>query len=59
MQGKPALEALDFYVHVNIVANPSAAFADLLLLASTCWEGEALRPSFDGSADAATWIQLA
>jgi anaerobic selenocysteine-containing dehydrogenase len=42
LQGKAALEALDFYVHVDIVANPSAAFADLLLPASTCWEGEAL-----------------
>jgi anaerobic selenocysteine-containing dehydrogenase len=58
LQGKAALEALDFYVHVDIVANPSAAFADLLLPASTCWEGEALRPSFDGSADVATWVQL-
>ena len=58
LQGKAALEALDFYVHVDMVANPSAAFADLLLPASTCWEGEAVRPSFDGSADVATWVQL-
>ena len=58
LQGKAALSALDFYVHVDMVANPSAAFADLLLPASTCWEGEALRPSFDGSADVATWVQL-
>jgi anaerobic selenocysteine-containing dehydrogenase len=30
-----ALEALDFYVHVDMFANPSAAFADLLLPACT------------------------
>jgi anaerobic selenocysteine-containing dehydrogenase len=58
LQGKAALSALDFYVHVDLVANPSTAFADLLLPASTCWEGEALRPSFDGSADVASWVQL-
>ncbi len=58
LRGKAALEALDFYVHVDMVANPSAAFADLLLPACTCWEGEALRPSFGGAADTATWVQL-
>jgi anaerobic selenocysteine-containing dehydrogenase len=58
LQGKAALEAMEFYVHVDMVANPSAAFADLLLPATTCWEAEALRPSFDGSADVATWVQL-
>ena len=58
LQGKAALSALDFYVHVDLVANPSAAFADLLLPASTCWEGEALRSSFDGAAEVATWVQL-
>jgi anaerobic selenocysteine-containing dehydrogenase len=58
LQGKAALEALDFYVHVDMVANPSATFADLLLPACTCWEAEALRPSFLGAADIATWGQL-
>ena len=43
-QGGPG--ALDFYVHVDMFANP-AAFADLLLPACTCWEREALSPSFD------------
>jgi anaerobic selenocysteine-containing dehydrogenase len=42
LQGKAALEALDFYVHVDMFANPSASFADMLLPATTCWESEAL-----------------
>ena len=46
LRGKAALEALDFYVHVDMFANPSAALADLLLPACTCWECEALMPSF-------------
>ncbi len=44
LRGKAALEALDFYVHVDTTLNPSAAFADLLLPATTCWEREALMP---------------
>ena len=39
---KAALEALDFYVHVDMFANPSAAFADLLLPACTCWDCSAV-----------------
>lgn len=58
LRGKTALEALDFYVHVDLFANPSAAFADILLPASTCWEREALMPSFDTAEDTKTWAQL-
>jgi anaerobic selenocysteine-containing dehydrogenase len=58
LRGKAALESLDFYVHVDMFANPSAMFADLLLPACTCWECEALRPSFGGAEDTATWVQL-
>jgi len=58
LQGKAALAALDFYVHVDMFANPSAALADVLLPASTCWECEAVRPSFTTSEDTATWAQL-
>ena len=58
MRGKQALEALDFYVHVDIVDNPSAAFADLLLPACTTWECEAVRPSFLGGADTNNWSQI-
>ena len=58
LRGKAALEALDFYVHVDLFANPSASLADLLLPAATCWEREALRPSLGTGAETATWAQL-
>jgi anaerobic selenocysteine-containing dehydrogenase len=58
LSGKAALEALDFYAHVDLFGNPSAAFADLLLPASTCWEHEGLMPSFDTAEDTKTWAQL-
>src|SRR5262245_18384979 len=57
LQGKAALEALDFYVHVDGFANPSASLADLLLPACTCWEREALRPSLGTGVETATWAQ--
>jgi anaerobic selenocysteine-containing dehydrogenase len=58
LRGKAALEALDFYVHADTILNPSAMFADLLLPASTCWEREALMPSFDIAEDTMNWVQL-
>jgi anaerobic selenocysteine-containing dehydrogenase len=58
LRGKAALEALDFYVHVDLFANPSASLADLLLPATTCWERAALRPSLGAGAALATWAQF-
>jgi anaerobic selenocysteine-containing dehydrogenase len=58
LRGKAALEALDFYVHVDIFANPTASLADLLLPTCTYWEREALMPSFQTAEDTATWVQL-
>lgn len=58
LRGKAALEALDFYVHVDMFANPSAAFADLLLPACTSWEREALMPTFSTAEDTTPWIQF-
>jgi anaerobic selenocysteine-containing dehydrogenase len=58
LRGKAALEALEFYVHVDIFPNPSAQFADLLLPAASCWEREALMPSFDIAEDTVNWVQL-
>jgi anaerobic selenocysteine-containing dehydrogenase len=58
LRGKAALEALDFYVHVDTTTNPSAMFADLLLPASTCWEREALMPFFEIAGDTMNWVQL-
>jgi len=58
LRGKAALEALDFYVHVDTTLNPSAHFADLVLPATTCWEREALLPSFEIAEDTMNWAQL-
>jgi anaerobic selenocysteine-containing dehydrogenase len=58
LRGKAALEALGFYVHVDLFANPSASLADLLLPATSCWEREALRPSLGTGAETATWAQF-
>jgi anaerobic selenocysteine-containing dehydrogenase len=58
LRGKNALEALDFYVHVDTTINPSAAFADLLLPANTCWEHPALLPFFEIAEDTMNWAQL-
>jgi anaerobic selenocysteine-containing dehydrogenase len=60
-RGKQALEALDFYVHMDLFANSSASFADVLLPASSAWESEALKTTFGGKGgtqDAATWAQM-
>jgi len=56
--GQAALQALDFYIHVDTTINPSATFADLLLPATTCWEHEALMPSFEIAEDTLNWAQL-
>jgi anaerobic selenocysteine-containing dehydrogenase len=58
LRGKAALEALDFYVHVDTTINPSALFADLILPATTCWERAALLPSFEIAEDTMNWAQL-
>jgi anaerobic selenocysteine-containing dehydrogenase len=58
LRGKAALEAVDFYVHVDTTINPSAMFADLLLPASTCWEHEALLPFSEIAEDTMNWAQL-
>jgi len=64
LRGTEALAALEFYVHMDLFANPSASFADLLLPASTGWESEALKMGFSGqgakgaSAEASCWAQM-
>ena len=58
LHGKAALEALDFYVHVDTTVNPSAHFADVILPATTCWEREALLPFSEISEDTMNWAQL-
>jgi anaerobic selenocysteine-containing dehydrogenase len=58
LRGKAALEALEFYIHVDTNLNPSATFADLLLPAASCWEREALMTSFEIAEDTLNWAQL-
>jgi anaerobic selenocysteine-containing dehydrogenase len=58
LHGKAALEAVDFYIHVDTNLNPSASFADLVLPATTCWEHQALMPSFEIAEDTLNWAQL-
>ena len=60
-RGARALEALDFYAHMDLFANPSASFADLLLPAATPWEAEALKATFGGrggTREASVWAQM-
>jgi len=58
LRGRAALEALDFYVHVDSIINPSAAFADVILPSAICWERKALLPSFEMAEDTLNWAQL-
>jgi anaerobic selenocysteine-containing dehydrogenase len=58
LRGKAALEAIDFYAHVDTTINPSAAFADLVLPANTCWEHEALLTYSDATEVTMKWMQL-
>ena len=61
-RGKEALESLDFYVHMDFFANPTAMFADILLPASTSWETESVKTNFafpkGASAEASRWVQM-
>jgi len=56
--GRRALEALPFYVHIDVVPNATSRFADILLPSSTPWEREALRIGFDTTQAAEEQIQL-
>jgi anaerobic selenocysteine-containing dehydrogenase len=58
LRGKAALEAVEFYLHVDAFLNPSAQFADLLLPAATCWEREALMTTSEIAEETANWVQL-
>ncbi|MCK6452491.1 MAG: molybdopterin-dependent oxidoreductase [Alphaproteobacteria bacterium] len=53
-----ALQALDFHVHADVVLNPTAAFADIVLPVCTQWEREALRFGFEVSQQAEELVQL-
>ena len=56
--GVEVLKRLDFFVHVDIFSNPCMEFADIVLPASTCWEAEHVKTSFEMGAKTSTFAQL-
>ncbi len=57
-RGREALAALDFYVHADLFMNPTAELADVVLPVASPFEREALKVGFEGSQDAASFVQL-
>lgn len=57
-RGKKALQALDFYVHMDLFMNPTAELADIVLPVASAFEREALKIGFEVSAEAQAWVQL-
>jgi anaerobic selenocysteine-containing dehydrogenase/ferredoxin-NADP reductase len=53
-----ALRGLDFQVHLDLFANPTADFADIVLPVNSPWEHEAIRVGFDISQRAQEHVQL-
>jgi anaerobic selenocysteine-containing dehydrogenase/ferredoxin-NADP reductase len=56
--GRQALAQLEFYVHCDILPNPTSQYADIVLPVNTAWEREALRVGFEISPEAQERIQL-
>jgi anaerobic selenocysteine-containing dehydrogenase len=56
--GRKALEALDFYAHVDLFMNPTAALADVVLPVASAFEREGLKLGFEISQEAHSLIQL-
>jgi anaerobic selenocysteine-containing dehydrogenase len=52
-----ALKRLDFYVHCDVVMNPTAAFADVVLPVNMPFERDALRVGFEPTQTAARRVQ--
>jgi anaerobic selenocysteine-containing dehydrogenase len=58
VRGRAALAALDFYAHVDLFMTPTAALADIVLPAASCFERESLKIGFEISAEAQSHVQL-
>jgi anaerobic selenocysteine-containing dehydrogenase len=56
-RGRAALQALDFQVHIDMFANPTAHTADLLLPAASAWESPGLATSFGGGPQTQAYAQ--
>lgn len=57
-RGRAALAALDFFVHADLVMNPTAEQADLVLPVMSAFEAEALKIGFEVSQEAQSLVQL-
>ncbi|WP_190812692.1 molybdopterin-dependent oxidoreductase [Saccharopolyspora pogona] len=53
-----ALRSLEFQVHLDLFANPTADFADIVLPVNSPWEREAIRAGFDITQRAQEHVQL-
>jgi len=51
-RAKEALRRLDFYLHTDLVMNPTAEMADIVLPAASAWEREGLRVGFEVTQEA-------
>jgi anaerobic selenocysteine-containing dehydrogenase len=59
LKGREALKRVDFYLHVDMFSNPGAELAaDLLLPASTSWESEGLKTTFEMGESTCTHVHL-
>src|SRR5262249_14090062 len=57
-RGREALKALDFYAHLDLFMNPTAALADVVLPIASAFEREGLKLGFEISQEAQSLIQL-
>lgn len=57
-RNRDALQKLEFHVHVDMFANPTAENADILLPATLPWEHEALKLGFEITQEAVETIQF-
>ena len=57
-RGARALAALDFHIHADMVLNPSASYADIVLPVCSAWEREGLRVGFEVDQAAEEIVQL-
>src|SRR5215510_7968417 len=58
VRGRAGLAALDFYAHADLFMTPTAALADIVLPAASCFERESLKIGFEISAQAQSHVQL-
>jgi anaerobic selenocysteine-containing dehydrogenase len=58
IDGRAALQTLDFYAHADLFMNPTAELADVVLPVASAFEREGLKIGFEISPEAQSMIQL-